>query len=203
MKRIGVLLAVCFFLNPVLADETADLGKGKILATNTRVEGGGYDRATVKGVIEAPLEKVWLVVTDYEHYGEFMPNTKENVVLTRTSQEIVYRSLLHMPFPLPNVAYETSVSIPTDHGTISFKMVPGTGKGVKDFDGGWVLSVFEGDANRTLAEYNVRMVPTVHWPKWVMRMMTKGTLTDILKAIRKRAEESKSETPPASSASQP
>ena len=129
------------------------------------MEGGGYDRAVVRGVIDAPLEKVWAVVTAYESYKDFMPDTKESEVLSRTDTEVVYWSLLHMTFPLPNVGYTTAVTLGADHGKIAFKMVPKTGKGVEDFDGGWVLSPFQGDPNRTLTEYNVRMVPTVHWPK--------------------------------------
>jgi ribosome-associated toxin RatA of RatAB toxin-antitoxin module len=78
------------------------LEKGELSMVTSR-EDGHLKQAIVIGLVKAPPEKVWGVVTDYEHYKDFMPNVKESKVLKREGDDVVVHYVIAVPGP--NVHY--------------------------------------------------------------------------------------------------
>lgn len=57
------------------ADLHNRLAAGEIIFTSEKVPGSSARRGEVTGVVDAPVEKVWQVITDANHFQEFMPKT--------------------------------------------------------------------------------------------------------------------------------
>jgi len=161
-------------------------GNGKDSHRLVDAKGGRLSRGFVEGVVSAPLDQVFAVITDYDQYEDFMPRTERSRVLSRGNRSVRYQCKLDMPWPVSDVSYEVDVSWEPDRRSVRFAMVPGTGDGVRSFDGHWKLTELAGDAARTLVTYDILFEPQTRWPKWVLDIGTKATLGDILPSLRMR-----------------
>jgi hypothetical protein len=63
-------------------DEASRLAAGEIIAYSESVEGTDVKRGTVIAAINAPPEIVWQVITDNNHFREFMPKTLESMLVS-------------------------------------------------------------------------------------------------------------------------
>lgn len=59
--------------------------------------GGRLRQVTVIGLVESPPKRVWQVLTDYDHYLEFMPNLVEAEVIERKGVDTVIAYELEVP----------------------------------------------------------------------------------------------------------
>jgi len=182
----AVLVGVLLWAVDARADETESLRKGKDLYKLVKVAGSRSSRGFVKGVVEAPMDRVFAVITDYDRYAEFMPRCEKSRVLRRGDRSLRYHNKLDMPWPVSDVWYDADVSWETDKRSIHFQMAPGTGHGVKAFDGHWTLAAFDRDTRRTVVLYDILFESTTEWPEWVLKIGTKATLADILPSLRER-----------------
>lgn len=168
------------------ADDAAALRHGQDLYKMVEVEGSRSSRGFVKGIVEAPLARVFEVITDYDGQEGFMPRVQESRIVARNTASLRYHTVLEMPWPVSDVEYDAEVSWAADRRSIRFVMVPGTGQGVKRFDGHWRLAPFEGSATRTVVQYDLHFEPTTEWPEWIIDVGTKSALGDVLPALRKQ-----------------
>ncbi len=195
MKKRKLLFIIFFLLTSQgfpKETEIESLRKGKIISNLENIEGSGFKRALTQGVIDAPIDKVWKVITDYNHYKDFMPKGKESRITEQEGNRIRYYSKLNMPWPIADVSSVCEVILSKDHRSLTFSIVPGTGKGVKRFEGTWELEPFEGNAERTLGKYTLSFEPDRWYPKWAIHLGMKSTIGKIMEAIRKRVKEVKS-----------
>ena len=168
------------------ADDTAALRRGEDTYKLVEVKGSRSSRGYVKGLVEAPLVRVFEVITDYDGQEGFMPRVQESRIVARKDASLRYHTMLDMPWPVSDVRYDAEVSWAPDRRSIRFVMVPGTGQGVKHFDGHWKLAPFEGSATRTVVQYDLHFEPTTEWPPWIIDVGTKSALGDVLPALRKQ-----------------
>lgn len=154
--------------------------------TLEEVPGSDVKRGVVVGVVEAPLKEVWNVITDYEHYADFMPRTEKAEVRERTSSRVRFFSYLNMPWPIKDVSYDCEVKLSPDHETVSFEMVPGTGKGVKAFQGSWTLKPLKESNKSTIVTYSLFFVSEQGFAPWLANLGTKKSLSKVIQAIRER-----------------
>jgi ribosome-associated toxin RatA of RatAB toxin-antitoxin module len=147
------------------------------------VEGSRIKKGIVQGSIAAPPERVWEVITDYEHYREFMPRTEKAEVRSRTEQKVTYYSYLGMPWPIEDVAYVCEAMLAADHRGIDFRMVPGSGQGVKQFNGSWKL---EPTGEKTVVTYTLFFEPERGYAPWLFDLGTKHSLARVIESVRKR-----------------
>ncbi len=131
-------------------------------------------------VINAPMEKVFDIINDFERYSEFVTEVKEVKVLNRKGDEC-------------EVQYKVDV-IKTIHYTIRAKAERPNrltwsfvkGEFMKDNKGSWVLeSAGEG---KTKATYTVEMDLGMFVPKTVVNTLVETSLPKMLEAFKKRAE---------------
>jgi coenzyme Q-binding protein COQ10 len=133
-------------------------------------------------VINAPPEKIFDVITQYEKYPEFLSEVKKIRVLERKDNTV-------------KVQYEVDV-IKTIRYTIlvkeerpkrmSWTFVEG--EVMKDNKGGWVLEP-EGEG-RTKATYTVELALGPLVPKAIVNGLTEKQLPGMLEAFKRRAEAS-------------
>jgi ribosome-associated toxin RatA of RatAB toxin-antitoxin module len=153
------------------------------------VEGSRIKRGIVQGAVEATAEEVWQVITDYEHYTEFMPRTEKAEVRKRELNRVTYFSYLGMPWPIEDVAYVCDADLAPDHLGVEFRMAPGSGKGVKRFTGSWKLEPMVG---KTMVTYTLFFEPERGYAPWLFDLGTKHSLAKVIQAVRKRIAARKS-----------
>lgn len=189
--RLLPLLGLAILLPlPSYADdgETTRLARGEEILRLEPVEGSSLKKGIVRQVIDAPKENVWGVITDYEHYAEFMLRTTEVKILKRDAKHVLYHSKVNMPWPIANVAYDCLVKLAPGGNEIEFEMVPGTGQGVKSFRGTWRLEPFESSKDRTLATYTLFFEPDRWYPRWAFNLGTKQSLSKVIRAVADRVK---------------
>lgn len=165
------------------------LRKGQVLTKLEKSNASKYDVATSRGVIDAPIQKVFAVLTDFENYEKFIPRVQESKILRSEGHVIYYKSHLNMPWPISDVFYECKATLYPEKNYYDFELVPGTGKGVKHFSGHWKFESFDGDPEKTLATYMLNYAPEKNYPAWVIRIGSKNTIEKNIIAVRKRIQD--------------
>ncbi|MFH1263945.1 MAG: SRPBCC family protein [Pseudomonadota bacterium] len=150
------------------------------------VEGSRVKLGTTQGVIDADPETIFRVLTDYEHYAEFMPRTEKAEVRERMTDRVVFFSHLGMPILIEDVEYLCEAKFASDHRSVEFRMVPGSGKGVRQFHGSWKLEPFGTEPGKTLVTYRVFFDPMRGYAPWLFDLGTKHSLAKVIGAVRKR-----------------
>jgi coenzyme Q-binding protein COQ10 len=136
--------------------------------------------ATRSVVINAPVEKVFDVITQYEKYGEFLSEVKEVRTSGRQGNEV-------------NVHYKVDV-VKTIKYTIRAKEERPTrmswtfveGEFMKDNKGHWLLE--PAGEGKTKATYTVEMALGALVPKSVVNALVETSLPKMLEAFKRRAE---------------
>lgn len=136
--------------------------------------------ATRSIIINAPIEKVFDVITQYEKYGEFLPEVKEVRTSGRQGSEV-------------NVHYKVDV-VKTIKYTIRVKEERPTrmswtfvdGEFMKDNKGSWVLE--PAGEGKTKGTYTVEMALGALVPKAVVNALVDTSLPKMLEAFKRRAE---------------
>jgi uncharacterized membrane protein len=139
---------------------------------------------TVKaaGVINAPLAKVWKVLTHYNDYQKFMPRVASSKLESRAGNLAQATYQLDAPWPLNGTWYTNRyVETPANHA-IRWSMLKGS---IKHNEGSWQLRA---QGNATHATYTVMAdlgIPAI--PKWIYGEVTKTTVPSIFEAVEKQA----------------
>ena len=131
-------------------------------------------------VFNAPVEKVFEVITDYEKYGEFLPEVKKTRVTGRQGTEA-------------NVQYEVDV-MKTIKYTVKMREEKPTrltwtfveGEFMRDNKGSWVLE--PQGPNQTKATYTVEMTLGPLVPKAIVNTLVDSSLPKMLENFKKRVE---------------
>lgn len=136
--------------------------------------------ATRSIVINAPVEKIWKVITDYERYPDFLSEVKKIRTSNRKGNEI-------------DVQYEAEV-VKTIKYTLHFKEHPPNkltwsfieGEFMKDNRGGWTLEDLGG--GQTRATYTIDVAVGSLVPKSVVNALVETQLPKVLEAFKKQSE---------------
>jgi ribosome-associated toxin RatA of RatAB toxin-antitoxin module len=131
-------------------------------------------------VINAPIEKVFDVITQYEKYSQFLPEVKEVRTSNRQGNEV-------------NVHYKVDV-VKTIKYTIRAREERPTrmswtfvdGEFMKDNKGSWVLE--PAGEGKTKATYTVDMALGALVPKSIVTALVDTSLPKMLEAFKRRAE---------------
>jgi len=131
-------------------------------------------------VINAPIEKVFDVITQYEKYAEFLSEVKEVRTSNRQGNEV-------------NVHYKVDV-MKTIKYTIRSKEERPTrmswtfveGEFMKDNKGSWVLE--PAGEGKTKATYSVEMALGALVPKSIVTALVETSLPKMMDAFKRRAE---------------
>ncbi len=136
--------------------------------------------ATKSIVINAPMDKVFAVITAYEAYPQFLSEVKKVRTSDRSDNQV-------------SVHYEIEV-MKTVKYTVRLREEPPTrvswtfveGQFMKDNQGNWLLE--EAGAGRTKATYHIEMALGALVPKSIVNALAETQLPKMLEAFKKRAE---------------
>ncbi len=136
--------------------------------------------ATRSIIINAPMEKVFDIIVDYEKYREFVDEVKDVRTSGRQGNEV-------------NVHYTVNV-VKTIRYTIRAREERPTrmswsfvdGEFMKDNKGSWVLE--PAGEGKTKATYTAEMALGALVPKSIVNALVEGSLPKMLEAFKRRAE---------------
>lgn len=165
----------------------ARLARGEVVIEHERVPGSTTPMLVVRAMIGSPPEAVWQHIDQSSRYAEFMPRVKEARELSRDGDAIRTRLTVDMPFPLKNLTATTRAKHTVEPGvryTREWTLEQGD---YKVNEGRWTLEPFDGDAQRTLAEYRIHVVPKVPFPKWFRTAAQEKAMPKMIAALRNRS----------------
>lgn len=99
------------------------IGDGKKQEFNVRF-------VTTISVIDAPIQRVRAVVTDFVNYHEFMPQTESSRIIAKTKDHVVHEATLSVKVPLIHIAFRFTLDyFMAPNGDITWSRVKGDIKG--------------------------------------------------------------------------
>ncbi|MEZ0311838.1 MAG: type II toxin-antitoxin system RatA family toxin [Myxococcota bacterium] len=136
-------------------------------------------RAEETIVIDAPLAKVWSVVTDYERYPEFLPEMTSVSIVSRHDNVVVARFDLELM-----MRFSYTLRLEEDPPAALRWTLDSAGMMVSN-SGGWQL---EAEGQKTRATYVLDVELKGLIPKSVKDRLLGLTLPQTLERFKKRAE---------------
>ena len=173
---------------PRLGDtERSRLSAGELLLSIEPVAGSDTPAYVVRGVLEAPVERVWALVSDCSRYRDTMVRVAASEALPPRGELQVCLLVMAMPFPLPNLKVIAGATHSRDErgATRRWHLLEG------DFaihEGAWLLEPFEGSANRTLVTHRARVRPKLPVPEGLLAASKKETLAETLRKLRRQLQ---------------
>ncbi|CAM4475147.1 SRPBCC family protein [Corallococcus exiguus] len=136
--------------------------------------------ATRTITINAPVEKVFDIITNYDRYAEFLPEVKK----VSTSQRQGNTVQVHYEVDVvKRIRYTIRV---TEERPKRMSWTFVEGEVMKDNKGSWTLEP-EGEG-KTRATYNVEMALGALIPKAIINTLTETQLPKMLEAFKRRSE---------------
>jgi coenzyme Q-binding protein COQ10 len=139
--------------------------------------------ATRSIVINAPPERVFDVIADYEHYPEFLPEVKSIRTSARQGSQVDIHYEVDV---MKRIKYTLRM---TEDRPKGLKWTFVEGEVMKDNTGGWVLEA-QPDG-KTKAIYTVDVALGMLVPKALVTAMVESSLPKMLEAFKKRIEAAK------------
>ncbi|MCO4762698.1 MAG: hypothetical protein KC502_14390 [Myxococcales bacterium] len=191
-RKAAVALIACFLglvvSIPAFASEQERLSKGEILVKIRPVKGMDIPAATVRAVVEAPVEKVWAIINLCSRYTKTMMRVKKSKELSRKGNVVHCDVLVDMPWPIDDLRAITRAVHTIRPGAFykrEWKLVKGD---YKRNTGSWTLTPFAKDKKRTMVVYKAHAVPNISVPKWLQRAAAKRTFPNLIKHLRKQVK---------------
>lgn len=197
--------------------EDEALRDGEVIVNIEKKAGCDTRLGKVTGVIDAPRERVWKVISDYNEHRKFMPNLLECFAIRPEALDLVkealpedlatlegrlreYKcdeppgSIVYMygvgdfPWPMPNKRYILRIERDLYRFTTRANMVIGE---MKVNESSWELERYGPDASKTLATYRVYLDPGMAVPGFAVNMAANSTLPEVIEAVRRRVKDAK------------
>ena len=171
---------------PMTGGQAAKVDGGEVVVQEMKPTGGDGVAAWAAGVVNAPMDKVWPVIRDCEHFAKFMPRTKESKLLGKSGDTMDCKTVISMPFPLSNLwahVRSTTTEHPGGGFTRAWTLLKGN---YKRNNGSWTALPWRDDPNRTLIVYRIDVDPDMFVPDAIIRSAQTGSLPKVFTAVRKR-----------------
>lgn len=162
-----------------LEDKTA-LEKGDIVITGTE---GQY---VARMLVEASVDNLWSVLTDYNNFTEFLPNIVSSEVLESDGNSYLVEQVSKQRVFLFDVESRLlTENIQTENQRIDFSLVEGD---LSQFQGSWTIEPFvssvAGEAPQLLVTQSIEVQPDRGTPENLFYDIFKNALKKTLTAIR-------------------
>ncbi len=184
---VGIFCASCLFGNKVLAfplgeAELGRLARGEVVVRVDPSGGKKNDRVEAAILIAAAAEPIWRLINDCRQTPEFIPGLKSCRVLQQDGTGDLIEHRMQVSKLLPEVKYIFRAEYQRNR-RIDFKRMSGD---LREFEGSWVLEVFEAGKRQTLVVYSVFLDPGPLLPQWAVQLILREDLPGILLALRDR-----------------
>jgi ribosome-associated toxin RatA of RatAB toxin-antitoxin module len=165
---------------------------GKIVAHEKdyiiRMIGSGPSAAkTVQArfYVRADRQSCWRVITDYDHYPEFMPQIASAKRVANPNGLDTYAFTLKVAVFTVSYTLEMKGLQPVGPWTLSWNYVKGD---LKSTSGSWEIFECPETPGVVLVSYNVQVDVGALVPAFVSNHLTTGSIPKLIEAVRLRAE---------------
>ncbi|MBS2032637.1 MAG: SRPBCC family protein [Deltaproteobacteria bacterium] len=131
--------------------------------------------------INAPIETVWKVITDYERYPEFLADAKRMVIRNRSASGVEVENEISVVGTSVKYTLRMVENAPK---SVSWSLV--SGAFMKSNDGSWKLESISPE--RTKATYSIDIGVGLLVPKTIINALVDTGLPKMLDQFRGRAE---------------
>ncbi len=170
----------------VSGEHRAALEKGEVVVTLLEPTGGEGIAALARAVVDAPVEKVWPVVRDCQHFQSFMPRTKESRVSDAAGDQFTCYVEIEMPFPLSNLKASTRSTVRELPGGVHERRWALESGDYERNSGSWTVKPWA-EGKKALLEYRIDVKPNSSVPDAIARRAQSSSLPEMFDAIRQRA----------------
>ena len=160
------------------------LQSGRVIATTEH----DPPSARVEAVFDCAPERVWMLLNRYRELPKLIVGLDSATVLNRSDGEATVEFSMKFPFPIGRIVWVNRISSRRygDAYGISWRLLSGN---LVENSGRLVLARYEGDRNKTYANYLVQVQTRVPLPRAAQRFVTKWLLPRIVKRLRDVAED--------------
>jgi ribosome-associated toxin RatA of RatAB toxin-antitoxin module len=168
-----------------LADAYGDLPFEEVEIATSEAK-GRQRQISAKIRIPYPMERVWQILTDYDHLADFIPNLSQSTRIEHPDggiriEQVGVESLMRLKF-CARVVLDMVEHFPD---RLDFRMVEGD---FKEFTGSWILQPVAANGSETELSYTVTVLPPRMMPVGMIeRRLQKGLVLN-LSAIRQQAD---------------
>jgi coenzyme Q-binding protein COQ10 len=144
--------------------------------------GSSIKTAEALFIIKGAPGAVYKIITDYEHYPEFMPNITKTKVLEKSALNT--KCKFNLKVALINIEYSLTLKSSDNKlpYSVSWNFIEGD---IKNTTGSWAIYKEGPD---TLVLYSVHTEPGRLVPDWIANKLGTESIPDMITAIRKRVE---------------
>lgn len=184
------------------ATQTARLARGELIIDAVPVPGSAVAELHVWAVIEAPVDRVWQIVSRPAEFSRTMRGVKRSAELSREplapdrsagepdrqQERVRARITVGMPFPLRDLTSVTDAvhTVRADGWRQRrWELVEGD---YHQNRGSWTLMPHEGDATRTLAHYKLHAEPKLRLPGKIKEFATERAVPRLFAQLRSACE---------------
>jgi len=169
--------------------EQTALENGEVIVSAQR--DGETGKFVARVLIEAPVEKAWQVLTDYDNFEQFLPNVENSQLLEEEDNRRRFEQL-NVISVVPTVIEISSRvvidSMLTPNEQVDFELVEGD---LETLEGLWKLDPVagtEGESQKVLITHQVNIDPGNSSPRGLFFSTYKLVLEDSLIAAKAEAE---------------
>lgn len=178
--------------------ERERLEDGEIIVERKKI--GDVEGVILKAIIDAPIEVVWKVATDYENFEEFMPHIEEHKILHREKDIVYTNAVLKILFVKVAYNLKHKLEIGKDKMVDCWEHATGKyeykGKNPVEFKknyGCWTFERYDKNRTKTIYEPYVEFKILESVPDTLKRkiedILIKMSAPEVIQATRKRAKE--------------
>jgi len=162
----------------------ARLRAGEVFVATEPIPGSATPRLVVRAVVDAPPERVWDCIDRSALYSGFMPRVKKSEELSRDGDDVRTRLTVEMPFPLKNLTATTQARHTVEPGLRWVRAWRLESGDYHQNEGSWTLTPVDGEPHRTLAHYQVHVVPKIPIPKMIQSAVQEKAMPGMIDALR-------------------
>ncbi|MGB3240138.1 MAG: SRPBCC family protein [Geitlerinemataceae cyanobacterium] len=177
-------------IEPLSLEEKTALENGDIVVTGTE---GQY---LARMVIDASVDNLWAVLTDYNNFIDFLPNIVSSSVIESEGNSYLVEQVSKQRVLLFDIESRLlTENIQTENQRIDFSLVDGD---LSQFQGYWTIEPFassvEGEAPQLLVTQSVEVQPARGTPENLFYDIFKNALEKTLTAIRDEVDRRESDS---------
>lgn len=164
---------------PVTPDLASRLENGEIVV-QMRSNPDGVPIGMSSGLIAAPPDRVFALMTDFDRYRHFYQGMPKSETRRRDGRNVVAYFMLEFPWPMPRRWTVNEFQVDREGRSFTWKRLDGT---VKRYDG---MARFSGwPGKRTLMQFEALMDPGFGFlPTWLLSYLTAQSLPGIVSGPR-------------------
>jgi len=176
---------------PVLGeDDRSRLEAGETLVLDLPPSDGKGIGVLVMGLIAAPPDQVWRVMSDCDAQDEFLPRILHAEVRDRDGDDHTCDLVVDVPFPLEDLRTATRHHVrrlPDGGYQRYWALLPGDWSYHRNM-GSWTVNPFA-DGRRSLLVNRLDLLPKSSIPEWILRAAHTQQAPETFDAIRARVAE--------------